>query len=297
MEFLENSKPYLKMFYLIGLSSYHPDEIHVKWLTKLFSKTLVMVQAIISLTLSVSCIIALNAIRSYSEYGRTDIIMTNMFIFCECARSIFVFVQCVLYKSLVIDIMAAFRKIELYFVNHLEYKIPYRVFNKRFFWIIIIVIWAYVQYLTIFILRNIQKPRLPMLNGQIKVLQAISSLTFLHAVFYIEALSFHLEHLNMVIERDMIVRDDITSNVIFVGKEAVNNMIIRCKLKYYKSVHLKLWELSQKINRYFGWCMVALLLQSFIGFVYTIYWLIGHLHREWTWIEVSRMNNLCRVIH
>lgn len=290
MNFGDTTSKYLKIFYILGLSPFYPNNSHfiVIPYAVIASKSLAIMQTVICIGFCVSCEIHLNGENHASNaFGRTDIIMTNMFILCDGARAIFVLVQCLFYKNLLTEIIASFRRLEMYFLSQLDYNIPYSILSRRYFWKVFFAIIGYLQYVATFFIRGAFNPRIPVVTNQMKIFQTVAICTFLHVLFYIEALSFHLEQLIRVISRD-IGKDDIATNIVFVGKDIVWKILIRSRLKSYKNVHLRLWELSQRINGYFGWCMLALLLQSFVGLVYTIYWFIGHLHHSWTWILLLR---------
>lgn len=208
--------------------------------------------------------------------------------------------QCLSHKRLIYEAMFTLRNLETYFAAHLQHHIQYRPFLKNFNKKVCIIMGTFVLSVVPFVLQYMFYHRMDPVILQIKVLQTLTAVTTLHIVFHIDALGFHLGQLNAVIFRDI---KDIQSESsvclvrLFTPKKPTNFILIRNKMQCYKTVHFRLWEVAQKLNQFFGWTLVALLLQSFFDFVYTVYWQIGQLRRNFLLIKVIRKkcywNNLC----
>lgn len=292
MEFMQRNKLFLIFFYIIGLSPYFPEYDYVKdrkKITRHFKKIPMILQGCLGIGMALWCAYALNVTFDKGLSNRTDIIIINLFIVCELCRTIMVIIQCSFSNCQIYAIVHTFHKLEQFFLLNFNHRLSYQKFSKQYFGKVFLVLGAYVQCAVALLLRMISYPRFDSVNIQIKTMQAVTAFTFLHIIFFIDVLGFHLDELNVVIRRDMVTTADRnTNNDIFLNKKLRDSVLLRNKLKYYKCVHFRLWEVTQRINGYFGWCMVALLLHAFVDCLYCAYWLFEELQHAPVFLKLLR---------
>lgn len=290
MEFATSIGWFSKAFHILGLAPCFEESTAAKmgFFNRVGKTVPVLIQTGIAFYLGITCIVELGSGQN-DKYSRSDLIFYSLFMLCEMARSSCILLQCIFYKHIIYDVINTFRKLESLFVVHLRYRIVYLGFKKKYMIKVITVMLFYFLYISAFAVRVFLYPNYSPAIIQIKLLQALTSFTFLHIIFYIDLLSFNLHELSAVIQKDMIGNNDHNlNNVVFFCKKPVTNVVIRNKIKCYKNIHFRLWEATQRVNCYFGWCMVAMLLHSFVDIVYCSYWLVGQLHKSVTFLEIFR---------
>lgn len=276
MELIKFTGPFIKLFYYSGLSPYNIEGGNIK--PRLSPPTLfyVVVQTCIGNALAFSCFYFIN-IRDYKRGGywsRTEIIIMNFFFVCETVRTTLVSSQSIFHKSTIHEIIDILRKLETYFAIQLHHKISYRIFTRKFTIKCVVLLCCYIQLLVV-IMWHAFAVRLSPIQFQVKTLQFIKLITFLHIMFYIDILAFFLSELSIVIQNDwQLEMPSIKGQQQISKKKSPNASALREKLKFYKKVHYHLWEISQKINLFFGWCLVAVLMHAFVETVYGAYWFI-----------------------
>lgn len=287
---MKSIRLHLNVFYFLGLAPYLTDNLKAddkKCRTSIF---VVVAQAAIGLALAISCIEVANFGGYENLWSRTDIVIINFVAICEIVRITFVLIQCVFYREVLNEVCRTFRSLQLYYATSLRYHIIYQKFFKQYFRKVLFIICGFLPYFLIFVWETVMYALAP-IGLQIKTLQIMTSATYLHIIFYIDLLSFYLAELNVVIERDT-YNDESKNNIMIISKKSLSNIFIREKLKCYKHVHFQLWEVSQRINAFFGWSMVAILLHGFVDFVYTSYWLIQQLQPPWAIEKIIRKHRL-----
>lgn len=280
MDFRVATNFYLPLFYLFGLSPYHPDSNVVPRCIRLCSYVMIVAQTIIAFAIAIPCIIELLLLRNYAEHGRTDIILINSVLLCQCARSLFTLIQCCYHQAYITQVNVTMQQIDLFFDEYFYHRISYKKFRRKYARIVILMLYFYIQYVIIFCIRNVVSPRLTALNAQIKLLQGISVLTFLHIIFYVELMSFHMDQLMAMMQGGMP-----GTNVIVVE---ANPTHWNHKLILFKQIYFQIWKINEKLNEYFGWCLVAMLLENFVALSYAFYWFLGHFVRDGPLIKAMR---------
>lgn len=286
MEFVESTRKYFMTFYILGILPSLPKGIHSSILTNNVTQKMLMVtHATIGLGLTVSIMITVIRNHDAIRYGRTEIPIISMVAICEVLRVVFTLIQCIFQKHIISEIFNDFQKFESYFALHFRYQIHYKTFNKAFFAKVIIVAVACIQYNLLYIFRIVVLKGLIGHGIQLNLMQAFAVPTFLHIIFYVEILGFYLDQLNNVIENDIHTRQVLS---ILLIRNFPNLIQIRNKINYVKSVHFRLWDISKKINNYFGWCMVVISFQAFANIFYSAYWLYSHLQQKRPFSRVVR---------
>lgn len=291
MNYLQCTGWFFKLFYRLGVSP-NLSHSYLKNNSRqsIREAVLMVMQIIIVYYMAITVGVNMNSGNKIHLYSRPDIVFNYIFSICEMVRCSCVFMQCIFQKYALYDIVNTFRKIESFFVIHLRYRIVYVAFKKQFLAKAIVLIFFYVQYIFMYILRRMLHPPKYPIVFQIKILQFIFTMNLLHIIFYIDLLSFHLHELNSAIQNGIIENNDQNlSNVVFFCKKSSNKLVIRDRIKCYKCIHFRLWEVAQQFNCYFGWCMVPMALHSFASVVYYTYWLVQHMH-----ISLSFLDKFCK---
>lgn len=277
MELLKAIRPYLKTFYLFGQSSYVPKSPRSHTTKKKssiphLSKVPTILWAAICFSVSAILIWVVNISSEKQYFGRTDAIMTNLFIFCEVTKTSAVFVQSLFYNQVLRDVLQNFENMETFFACNLHYRISYTTFERQFFRKTIIIFAGYAQSMLPHILGYAIFSKLDKTSVLIKIMQIESTIIIIHMMFYIDVLRFHLSELNKAIERDGGAQNTIQNNIMVVYKKSTKETLVANKIKNYKHVHYRLWNANQQINYIFGWSLTAVFLQTFVDCVYNAYW-------------------------
>lgn len=295
MDFKKSVAPYLNTFYYLGLS---PCLLkYNKTLrNKILSSSFLIIHAIISLALSFSCLYLINLVCT-QEWSRTDRLIINILALCEIIRIVSIFIQCIVYKNVLIDVIGTFRSLERFYAIHLSHSISYKKFKKQFRNKVIIVVVAYLPQFIMFIEKStIHKTT--SVGPQAKCLQIFKLIYMLYNIFYIDLLNFYFAELNVMMRRD-IANDAIKSNnncsTVTIMKQSSNGLCAREKLRHYKTVHFNLWETAQRISEYFGWSMIVMIIYVFVEFVYAAYFIILNLHSRHVILKVARKHHDCFV--
>lgn len=250
MDFDNFLEPILYSFYVLGQSPFllnikQPLK-HKLFSTPTFFKIL---QAVIALFLSFSCIDILNFREKY-KYDITEVIIINFVILCDIVRISFILFQCIYYKNHAIDIICTLRKLATYYAIHLKHYVIYKKFTKQFIIKAIIILGVFIPDLVIIIRLMVIQEISPILI-QIKVLQLFRATSTLYAIFYVDLLNFFLTEFDLIANRDG-NQMQLMSNIFFVRKRLSNDVMVRRQLRHFKNIHFLLWETVQQINIFLG---------------------------------------------
>lgn len=124
---------------------------------------------------------------------------------------------------------------------------------------------ANLQVGILYIYRSARRGWFTWLAMHLKIMQFTILLSFLQIIFYIDALRFHYHEFNLIVHRDF---EQLNTK----GRREHERLILN-KIKCYKIVHFRLWEASQRINKFFGWVIIGLVLYAFVDTVYSAFWL------------------------
>lgn len=283
MEFTRNTKSYFQAFFFLGLSSLRMENAY----NGVFTKLPIIAHALIGLIMATSVMISVSSNRERYYFGRTEVMIINLRASCDIIRTVFTIIQYMFYKRIISEIFKEFQNFESIFAFHFRYQIHYATFNRTFFVKMIMIVAAGLQYICAFVLRAVILKSTTTHGVQFKFTQGLAAVTFLHVIFYIEILSFHLDQLNNVVQRDIQNREkEVSTGFIIRGFQ--QNIQVRNNINNFKNVHFRLWLLSKKINKYFGWCLIALFLHGFVDFFYSFYWLYIQLQKSLSPLRVIR---------
>lgn len=288
MDFIKSIRLYSTVFYILGLSPLMVSTRDGEYKNCQTSQIFVILNAVIGFTLVALCTSTINIYYEHL-WSPTDIRTINFVIICEILRISFNSIQCIYNKQKLIDIYYIFRMLQTYYNMHLYHAIDYQRFIHLYNRKVMFYVCGFILSLVILVLKY-WRDGMSTVYIQLKILQIMTLASYLHIIFYVDLLSFHLAELNVAIEHDAINgHSKIDSNIISViSNESSDNMKMRERLRHYKTVHYHLWGVTQRINEFFGWCMVAILLHGFVVFVYNSYWLIHGLQPPWSILGIIR---------
>lgn len=281
MDFFECARNVLKYFKLVGLSSFNSEfSVHVSHQRKAFKRFYIngaiLLQATFNAILCIFVIYHVHYLVILQKSFKTAyIVMTSLFVFGQFSRTICTLGQCIFYEQTICNILECFQQIESYFFIHLNHYILYKDLRKRYNSKLLTILLSQLNYFIISLITYVIRKRLRPLDHEIHCLQFLSILTHMHAIFYVEAIHFHLDQLILLIERDTAY----STNKYFRNKYRMSTMYFRAKLKNYKVIYFRLWKVSEQINEYFGWYFVVIIIELFFELVYASYWLIQVLTR------------------
>lgn len=286
MVFAEQTKHFLNLFFVLGHSpclNINGHYLNLKYRSNRIIATLpASATCIICLSVSMHLLHILNTKGKLVNLGSVDVILSNFNILTEIIRAVLLFSQCYCHKAIMFDIMDIFKNVDTLFANNLKHSISYSAFRKQFTVKLILILGAYFQSNIPSLYQIIQYGTFDPIVVYHKLTSSMVNVAFLHIVFYIDSLRYLLDQLDFVIQRDK-------TNVVD-KRSPIYCCDVRSKLKYYKIIYFRLWEISQQLNQYFGWSLVILFLKAFVHIVFTIYWQVVQCRRSDGFIKLIRMS-------
>lgn len=285
MDFTRNSKIFLSFFYYIGISPYQPQSKKMICKALKLSNVFFILQSAVTISLAISCIAILDS-GGYSSMVMNSLKVLILYInsACEIVRTMFILTQCLTNKHLIFEFIYTVYRLDTYFLTKMKYRIPYQLFRRQYLSKILMIFGGLSQYLSTFIIRCFLYYCLTPTGVQLRFFHCMRVVTILHIIFYIDLVCFHLSHLNAIVLRDI----DQFKNI-NVKEKLTIGILKRNKIKCYKHVHFRLWQITQRLNVTFGWIMIAILLQIFVDFIYSAFWLFEEFHLKSSYLRVFRM--------
>lgn len=291
MDFVTYIRPHMTISYFLGLSLFPLHYFlcdHEKKLPQ-WHRIVVVLPTLIwfafKCCLCVATFTILNICVQMVTY--TDTIMTNIFLACEGLKTISVVAQNFLYTETAAAILRNFQTIEFLFENMLNRPISYKTLRRDFLNKVYFAFGTYVSLLGFFVMHYTSLDFVDVPLVLIKIMHFISISMHINVVFYIDLITYNLAHLNDVIVKDTIDNSDDNLNL-FVVKKLRTDAMIRQRLTKYKVIHFHLWRITEQTNEFFGWMLIAILLQSFSDSVYTAIWQLKVLYEAWNFIRIIR---------
>lgn len=260
MDLRTSTSFYLKLFYYLGLSPYHPEEqrgLHAK-----LAACIKFIQAAIFITAGILSVYYLNA---HDVLTNTEKIIINFLVSCDLIRTICNLLQCLCFKQHLIEAMNILDYLDLYFASQLRHRIQYQSFIKGFGWKFAAMLICFILFLATFAMRWALNESLSTASCIQKGMQLMAMINYSHIIFYIAALSFHMKQLNLVVESDLRSCHDLSNPSTLI--------LLQDRLKAFKNVHFRLWMTLQRINRFFGISLAPTVLYSFTAIIYSVYWI------------------------
>lgn len=154
--------------------------------------------------------------------------------------------------------------IEKYMRNRIGYVIQFNDFQKRIFFLAIIVLVPHMG--TLVLRKTLFQIQFKTAYGLILLFfYLLSSLVKLHIIIHVELLKYFLKLTTRWLQWKVQL-----SEFSAVDKEQLTGYT---EILHLKLVHFKLWDLSMNINRIFGWSLGAIIVRNFFEMAYGSYWL------------------------
>lgn len=258
MSFITTTRFYFNLFYILGLSSYCPRSSSTFLSLFEYAK---YVQAAICFCGATSCMLILHSDEGRLAYTNTEICILTLYALCEFIRIVVVLFQAIAFAPHLTEVVRMLREQEVIFAQHLHHRLNYRKFVEKLHQRMLGTIGLMIVYISLFFLRmRIGDQSITRMNVVSKYLQLTTAACAAHVLFYVELLNFCLAELNMAIQRSS-----------FESRSSVQD--IKDRLLTFKTVHFRLYLVRQKINRFFGYSILALLLHAFTELLYSAFWL------------------------
>lgn len=264
---------YLSAFYILGLSPYQP-KVNAKML--IICKLSKFVQAFLCISITAICFYYLDFNGIPESMTVAETIIINIIVMCDLCRTMAIFVQCVLFKHCMNEIVCIFHNMDFYFKKYLHHRICYDSLSKTSRMKYGIMVGETILYICSFIIRYFFQDKASMIGLMLKILQLMSALTCVSIIFCIDLLNFFVTQLNWVIRRDTIRIASLLAIEINSESKCGRINFILTQLKYYKIIHFRLWMVNQRINKYYGYSLIAIILYGFFNLIHFGTWIFRH---------------------
>ena len=226
-----------------------------------------------------------------AEWGEWDRVFLSFSSLFAVLQSVSISIHFLFRSQLLIEANKTLLTIEYVFLKNLKWRrIPYEIFEREVVVKALIGLGVWLPTLLPYILYAADGPLSP-LTCLGKLSQIGLCLMIWVMVFYVEIVHFFLSLLNMTLERDLKEFDAFNQRRALIDRSKAR--MIKNKLFAFKQIHFHLWTAVQRINDYFAWTLIPLLLQLFIFEFYSIYWLADMLRlgQNNEWRELTRELN------
>lgn len=291
MNFIALIRPYMLFFYLIGQTLYPPDyyswNTSDKWTS--WHRLRLLFPTIFTFVLRLAlCSACFSMIHVFGEsLGLTNDSITDLFLLCELLKAIAVLYQNFVYGDLLFEILQSFQTVEFLFQSNLSYPIDFTPFKRAYLRKIGWAFGSYTMLLVLFMTYYFLYGQIEMSDVFIKILQFVSISMYMNLLFFVDLITFCLRHLNKIITKE---NHDCKAESVMMMKKVRAASAASQKLSKYKFIHYWLWKITQQISELFGWTLIALIVQSFIDFVYIAKWQLRTLTEPWDLVNFSRKN-------
>lgn len=291
MDFVTVIRPFMNIFYFLGLSLFPLDHYlsTSKVKVSIWRRFALLFPTIISCALKLCiCAVCFIMVNIWGQnFGYTNSIMTNVFLVCEMLTTISVVTQNVVYSHTSVAILRHFQATEFLFEATLKRPISYTTFGRTYFKKICFAVGAYVMLLGFFVVHYMSLDYVDIPLVLIKIMHFISISIYVNVIFYIDLIAHNLKHLNKIMIVSVNHNAAGKSNV-FVVQKVRSGEMIRGRLSKFKIIHFHLWRITEQTNEFFGWMLIAISLQSFTDFVYTAIWQLKVLYEALSFINIIR---------
>lgn len=260
MDFKPCTRLYFYFFYLIGVSPYHPTTKSKLILCFKISK---YIQFVVSQFCCLAGLILLNRNGLIPEFTHAQALILSILAVGASLRSSFLLMQCILFKQIMIDIIKLLEELEQFFSRCLQHQICYQEFVKQYRQSVsFVIVFQFVQLSVLTRMLFVQVGMSNTLSVLFSILHIMTTLSYLHSMFFITLMRFCLAQLNLVVVSDMK----------WSAGGIRNDRPIRKRLEYYKIAYFRVWTISQRVNRFFGYSWITTSFYTFCFAVYSVFW-------------------------
>lgn len=293
MDFVSCIRHYLYFFHFVGLSPLRQPSSNGQYTKS--SSYRIIAQIMIAICLGVSSIMILICGKYTPVALRSlEILVIYFSSIGEVLQAVALLIQYIHHRQLNKEILNAFVKLEIFFMTHMKHRITYDRFSQQYFQRIILVNCGFAQFVLIYAVRWLCYGMYSQIGIQVRILRLITALTTLHIIFYVDMVSYHLHELNLVIDRQIFNRNNskcssnADENCFVSTHKLTNSFLMRYQIKCYKNAYSRLWTIAQKLNKCYGWVLIAIMCQHFVDFVYSSFWLFEELRRPTSFVRICR---------
>lgn len=292
MNFNTFIRPYVNFFFWLGQTPYPLDkylcekrDAHSNWHEVIFKIPTIFV-FIVNFTLCVASIFLIN-ISPYLD--RSFNISIGVFLFCDLFKVFTVLHQNLALKEKMGAILRRFQSVEIIFHSKLLHPILFtafeRTYKRKLFW-------AFGSGLFLMIVVAIHRTilgKIHFADVMTEVIRFISIALYMHILLFIDLLTFYLKHLNATITCNN-RGYDADGEYVFLRKKARKARSIQKQLSKYSMVFFRLWNITEELNEYFGWTLLAIMMLSFDDFVISVIWQLKVLNDFSRFMRLTRKN-------
>lgn len=291
MDFIVRIRPYIQFFNLFGQSLYPLEyyfcgktEDRSKW-RRLTSKIPTISMFAVNLVLCVASFVLLNfnpaIIRSYS-------VASNIYSICELIKIFIMLHRNLARYDLMGEILRNFQSVEILFQRTLQSPTPFTSFNhayrKKLYW-------AFGSYAILMIfVASYYFPFSQITSSGVvlETMKFVSVIVHMHVQFFVDLVTFYLKHLNAIIANE--INNSRSADMVHVvGEKRTPNMTRKLLFKY-KTIHFRLWKITEQLNQYFGWTVLLLTLQCFVHLINYTKWLMTTVIAPWKTMRLISKN-------
>ena len=275
MEQRELISKYLTWFYFFGQCLYNPrantDRIRTISKFQLFRFVPTILRLILIVTVSTLGLKSHLHLTYRSKLGQATPFFGTFFISAQFLTNFLVVVHSILYRNSINRLLNQFQIIENLFRQKLSENITYDRLHERYKCSTILCFGSYLLGVAAMVSTNLLgrgTDYRTAINVYSLVFMNLCSL--LYVKFFVYLQNYFLTMLNE------------SAELITVGPLSISNMWAQVKgdrenflvghLKYLKYMHFKLVFVTQLLNQFFGWILLAVCLNNFFDLVHSIYW-------------------------
>lgn len=245
----------------------------------IFKSVLGSLPSIVFIILSCVQIIIQTTLNFVDDYGIIHLIILKLYFLITAASNVIANIQCLLYKLEYYDIIRRIQHIEHLLMTKFSKEIDIKKimvkYKIKFFTVFLLLI-------SLELMSCILTPwdpaafTLAIVRG---ILEIIYTMTCLHPILYVDIVRMYIKELSSAL---------IQSKSYFQFSTVIIDRTN--KLNDIRLVYFKLWKLVQKINIYFGWSIVIMLIKFFIDITFDLYWIFIEFQQH-SWQSVSHISN------
>lgn len=213
------------------------------------------VQIVVAEICAIIAFLFFNANGILPLYTIAETTILNILLLGALIRSAFILMQCILFENAMTEMIKILEELEYLFKHCLHHRICYCEFIKTYRQRIYLLFSLFLLHFFMFFLRVVFQD---IIHATVFLIRTMTVFNYLHAILFIDLTAFNLKQLNLVVNNDMLADD--------------SEIPIRNHLKYFKIAYSRVWMINQRVNRYFGYGFIPLLLNSFADIVYSAFW-------------------------
>lgn len=268
--FLKTFKHFLLIYFLFGLSPYFTMKTKPTKYERLFR----FVPSCISLTITIAIFINSFVMNRsiFLFYGKINDFIGHGYLLTLALSNLTGNYQCLRYHNVYFDLIKRIYRNDRIsiFSCYKSLKIAKTIIVKG-----LIIFAAYVSAVIVLFLNETTIASI-FFKIDIAVLQFGSALNTIHVIMYVEIVRSYLET-----GGKYILNASLSYDQMYIKERCLN-------LKNFKKIYFDWWNIMQKINIYFGWSLLALLIKCFFEISYTLYYYFLVLQAEVTTITIIR---------